>query len=128
MDRDYGAGAPPGWAATHVSAYATTHPREDWADTFAHYLHIRDTLPTAEAYGMWVDGPRVATTDSAPLDSDPEAPTTDIEALVVAWPPLTYALNAINRSMCAADLYPFVLKAEVQRKVGFVDRCVPAAG
>ena len=56
----------------YVSAYATMHPWEDWAETFAHYLHIRDTLQTAAAYGMRVDGPQVATTDSAPLHSDPD--------------------------------------------------------
>ena len=55
-------GAPDGWEQRYVSAYATMHPWEDWAETFAHYLHIRDTLQTAEAYGMRVDGPQVATT------------------------------------------------------------------
>lgn len=127
LDRHYDAGAPAGWAATHVSAYATMHPWEDWAETFAHYLHIRDTLQTAEAYGMRVDGPQVATTDSAPLHSDPDDEAPDVAGLVAAWLPLTYALNAINRSMGAADLYPFVLTAEVQRKLAFIDRCVRVA-
>jgi hypothetical protein len=126
MSRHYDEGAPSDWKTTHVSAYATMHPWEDWAETFAHYLHIRDTLQTAEAYGVRVDGPQVATTDSAPLHSDPEAPTPDVEALLDAWLPLTYALNAINRSMGAADIYPFVLTAEVQRKLAFVDRRVQA--
>jgi hypothetical protein len=128
MDRHYREGARAGWEASHVSAYATMHPWEDWAETFAHYLHIRDALQTAEAYGMRVDGPQVATTDVEPLHSDPEAPVADLEALIDAWLPLTYALNAINRSMGAADLYPFVLTREVQRKLAFVDRCVRAAG
>ncbi|MEA2193739.1 MAG: hypothetical protein QOG42_173 [Solirubrobacteraceae bacterium] len=124
MDHHYAAAAPAGWEASYVSAYATMHPWEDWAETFAHYLHIRDTQQTAEAYGVQVEGPQVATTDSAPLHSDPEAPTPDVETLLDAWLPLTYALNAINRSMGAADIYPFVLTAEVQRKLAFVDRCV----
>ena len=111
LERHYEHGAPDDWKQSHVSAYATMHPWEDWAETFAHYLHIRDTLQTAEAYGVRVDGPQVATTDDAPLHSDPEAPTPDIEALIDAWLPLTYALNAINRSMGAADVYPFVLTA-----------------
>jgi hypothetical protein len=127
MARHYEDGAPAGWERRHVSAYATMHPWEDWAETFAHYLHIRDTLQTAEAYGVRVDGPQVATTDLAPLHSDPDAPAPDIEALMAAWLPLTYALNAINRSMGAADVYPFVLTSEVQRKLAFVDRCVRAA-
>jgi hypothetical protein len=128
MERHYEQGPPLGWEARFVSAYATMHPWEDWAETFAHYLHIRDTLQTAEAYGLRVDGPHVATTDRAPLHSDPAAWMNDVDALLAAWLPLTYALNAINRSMGAADVYPFVLTPEVQRKLAFVDRCVRAAG
>ena len=52
LDRHYGGGAPPGWAQTFVSSYATMHPAEDWAETFAHYLHIRDTLDTSAAFGF----------------------------------------------------------------------------
>ena len=128
IERHYEHGAPDGWEQRHVSAYASMHPWEDWAETFAHYLHIRDTLQTAEAYGVRVDGPRVATTDSAPLHSDPDDDVPDVAALIDAWLPLTYALNAINRSMGAADVYPFVLTAEVQRKLAFVDHLVRAAG
>jgi hypothetical protein len=73
MDRHYAQGAPAGWQESFVSAYATMHPWEDWAETFAHYLHIRDTLQTAQAYGVRVAGPQVATTDRAPLHSDPGA-------------------------------------------------------
>ena len=94
MDRHYERGAPTGWEQRFVSAYATMHPWEDWAETFAHYLHIRDTLQTAEAYGVRVEGPQVATTDSEPLHSDPDATAPDLEALLAAWLPLTYALNA----------------------------------
>ncbi len=75
---------------------------------------------------MRVVGPRVATTDAAPPHSDPEAPARDLRALMAAWFPLTYALNAINRSMGAADVYAFALTPEVQRKLAFVDRRVRA--
>ncbi len=57
IDRHYAQGPPPEWPQRHVSAYATMHPSEDWAETFAHYLHIRDTLQTAAAYRVKVDGP-----------------------------------------------------------------------
>jgi hypothetical protein len=127
MARHYDTGPPPGWEQRYVSAYATMHPWEDWAETFAHLLHIRDTLQTAEAYGVRTDGPQVATTDSAPLHFDPDDDAPDVAALLDAWIPLTYALNAINRSMGAADVYPFVITAEIQRKLAFVDRCVRAA-
>jgi hypothetical protein len=127
IEHHYEQGPPADWQASFVSAYATMHPWEDWAETFAHYLHIRDALQTAEAYGVRVDGPRVATTDRVPLHSDPGPAGADLDALLAAWLPLTYALNAINRSMGAADVYPFVLAPDVQRKLAFVDRCVRAA-
>ena len=43
-------GAIPDWQATHVSAYATAHPWEDWAETWAHYLHMVDLVETAESF------------------------------------------------------------------------------
>jgi hypothetical protein len=100
------------------------HPWEDWAETFARYLHIRDTLQTARACGVRVAGPQVATTDRGPLHSDPGTAGADLDELLAAWLPLTYALNAINRSMGAADVYPFVLTPDVQRKLAFIDRRV----
>jgi hypothetical protein len=127
IDRHYEQGPAPDWQASFVSAYATMHPWEDWAETFAHYLHIRDALQTAEAYGVRVEGPQVATTDRVALHSDPGTADSGLDELLAAWLPLTYALNAINRSMGAADVYPFVLVPEVQRKLAFVDRCVRAA-
>src|SRR6202011_4002509 len=65
--RHYESGPPPDWSERYVSAYASMHPWEDWAESFAHYLHIRDTLQTAAAYGLTVAGPAVATAEGAPL-------------------------------------------------------------
>jgi hypothetical protein len=129
MDRHYAQGAPPDWPERFVSAYATMHPWEDWAETFAHYLHIRDALQTAAAYGVRVDGPAVPTTDSAPLRTGPvsAAPPADVHEMLDAWLPLTYALNALNRSMGAGDLYPFVLAPAVVDKLAHVDELVRAA-
>ena len=127
IDRHYAGGPPENWQRRFVSAYATMHPWEDWAETFAHYLHIRDTLQTADAYGLRVHGPQMATTDHSPLSADPSAPVEDLAGLLAAWLPLTYALNAINRSMGAEDLYPFVLAPAVVEKLAFVDGCVRAS-
>jgi hypothetical protein len=124
MDRYYEAGAPPGWEQSFVSAYATMHPWEDWAETFAHYLHVRDTLQTAAAYGVHVDGPPIETTDSAPLHSQPAEATADVAAMLQAWIPLTYALNAISRSMGALDLYPFILSPAIEAKLALIDALV----
>jgi hypothetical protein len=106
LDRHYEHGAPPDWGERYVSAYATMHPMEDWAETFAHYLHIRDTLQTAQAFG---------------LDAKHED---DMASMLEAWLPLTYALNQINRSMGRPDLYPFVLPPAVMDKLALVHELV----
>jgi len=126
IDRHYTEGAPDGWADEFVSAYATMHPWEDWAETFAHYLHIRDSLQTAITYGVTVSGPTVFSRDKAPLSSYPAAAPEGIFGLLDAWLPLTYALNAINRSMGADDIYPFVIPPPVVGKLGFIDELVTA--
>jgi hypothetical protein len=125
LDRHYETGAPADWPERFVSAYATMHPWEDWAETFAHYLHIRDALQTASAHGLRVEGPAIATTDEAPLHAEPAAAADgDVRALLDAWLPLTYALNAMSRSMGSSDLYPFVIAPPVQDKLGLVHRLV----
>ena len=87
------------------------HPSEDWAETFAHYLHIRDTLQTAGAY-------RVRTEIALPGPRTPEPGS--MEAIVAEWLPLSLALNQLNRSMGNDDLYPFVLAAPVVGKLALV--------
>jgi hypothetical protein len=124
MDRYYETGPPPGWEQSYVSAYATMHPWEDWAETFAHYLHVRDTLQTAAAYGLRVDGPAVDATDSVPLHSTPSQASSNVHEMLQEWIPLTYALNAISRSMGALDLYPFILSPEIESKLELIDGLV----
>jgi hypothetical protein len=124
IDRYYANGAPPGWEQRFVSAYATMHPWEDWAETFAHYLHVHDALQTAAAHGVRVEGPSPATADPTPLDSAPAQAQGGIGAMLQAWIPLTYALNAISRSMGARDVYPFVLGPEIEAKLVFIDSLV----
>ncbi len=125
MARHYRDGAPADWPERFVSAYATMHPWEDWAETFAHYLHIVDTLQTAGAYGVRVEGPPdIQTADSAGLDAEPRQAGMGFDSLLAEWLPLTYALNAMNRSMGAGDLYPFVLAPPVIEKLRFVHAVV----
>jgi hypothetical protein len=124
MDRHYETAPPVGWAQRFVSAYATMHPFEDWAETFAHYLHIRDSLQTAIAYGVTVAGPVVFSTDETPLFSYPAAAIAGIRGLLDAWLPMTYALNAMNRSMGEDDIYPFVLPPPAIDKLGLIHQLV----
>jgi hypothetical protein len=111
LDRHYTEGAPAGWEDTFVSSYATMHPAEDWAETFAHYLHIRDTLDTAAAFGL---APAGATFERRVLGPS------GFDTLIEMWLPLAWALNMVNRSMGHADLYPFVLPPAVLEKMRFV--------
>lgn len=120
MQRHYEQGPPPDWGLRHVSAYATMHPWEDWAETWAHYLHILDTLETAAAFGLKIDPEVDAEGDlTAEIDLDPFQ-TRRASRLIAAWLPLTVALNALNRSMGQPDLYPFALPPAVIDKLAFV--------
>ncbi|GAA1482613.1 putative zinc-binding metallopeptidase [Gordonia sinesedis] len=115
LDRHYDEGPPSEWRKNYVSAYATMHPYEDWAETFAHYLHIRDTLDTAAAFALAPSG--------AALDADLEGKV-GFDRIIDWWLPLTWALNQINRSMGHPDLYPFVLPARVLEKMEFIHELI----
>jgi hypothetical protein len=108
------------WRDSFVSAYASSHPWEDFAETWAHFLHIVDTLEMARSFGIRVDP--MVTDDmaySAEVDFDPHA-STSIDQLVERWLPIAAAVNNINRCMGQPDLYPFVLTPAVIQKLGFV--------
>jgi len=114
------------WYQSFVSAYATMHPWEDWAETWAHYLHMIDTLETAQAYGLALKPKAIGgavtesvTTRRVQFDS--------FDDLIAAWVPLTVALNSLNRSMGLPDLYPFVLADPVIAKLRFVHRVIALA-
>lgn len=107
LDRHYAEGAPDGWEASYISTYATMHPFEDFAETWAHYLHICDTVETAAEYGL---------TAVAPVS----AFSSFRDVVTGVWVPLTVALNMINRSMGKDDLYPFVIPGPVLDKLEFV--------
>ncbi|HSI56098.1 MAG TPA: putative zinc-binding metallopeptidase, partial [Ideonella sp.] len=121
-------GAPADWNTRHVSAYASAHPWEDWAETWAHYLHLSDTLDTARSFGL--DGAGVELGyepfEASVLGED-AADAQPFLALIRAWMELTGVLNELSRSMGVNDFYPFVLSAEAVRKLHFVHRVVTQA-
>lgn len=121
LKRHYAGGPPQGWENSFISAYAASHPWEDFAETFAHYFHIVDALDTADAFGLRTnpdveaDLPAIELTrtfDSYGMGS--------AGALIRAWVPLTLAINSINRSMGQQDLYPFVLSEPVIGKLHYI--------
>ncbi|MEC8485338.1 MAG: putative zinc-binding metallopeptidase, partial [Pseudomonadota bacterium] len=92
---------------------------EDWAETWAHYLHILDTLETAYYFGLSTRPPlpqHSQLTASASLDPYTHE---SFEDLLNENLPLTFAANCLNRSMGQPDLYPFVLVPKVRDKLGF---------
>ncbi|KKB75989.1 hypothetical protein VW35_19855 [Devosia soli] len=123
----YANGAPMGWHQSFISAYATSHPWEDFAETFAHYLHITDTVEMAAAFGIRA---RPKTGDESlalpPVRFDPYmAP--DMTDIIDNWVPLSLLLNNLNRAMGQTDAYPFVLTPPVMEKLAFINDLVHQA-
>lgn len=114
------------WNEHYISAYATMHPWEDWAETWAHYLHIIDTLETAYSFGLSVH-PLIDTKRlHAEIKKDPYI-IEEFEAIMELWLPLTFAMNSLNRSMGLHDIYPFIITEPVKEKLGFIHKVVVMA-
>jgi hypothetical protein len=127
LDRHYRCGAPEGWEASYISEYATMHPWEDFAESFAHYLHITDTLGTAAAAGVVLHADRVdglVAHDITPRVSYRDATTSE---MLADWHWLSLLFNRVNHAMGRGDLYPFSLSEPVERKLDFVHRVVQDA-
>lgn len=120
LRRHYDAGPPADWQSHYVTAYAASHPWEDWAETTAHYFHVIDTLETAKSFGVALR-PRHPDAKSLTTDTTRVAGfEADFEQILAAWVPLTLALNEFNRGMGLPDLYPFVLSAPAVEKLRLV--------
>ncbi len=115
-------GPPADWANSYISAYATMHPWEDWAETWAHYLHVVDTMGTALGFGLDaedIDG-RVTpfTRDDLYAPEDPGA--SSFLSLLNAWIEVIMVLNELARSMGQPDFYPFIMSRPVVAKLQLV--------
>ena len=115
LQQHYQHGAPADWQERFVSAYSSAHAWEDWAETWAHYLHVVDTLETASASGLTLkprrgDEPSLSTGGAS----------SDFDRMIADWVPLTYLLNNLNRGLGLADAYPFVLSPAAIAKLRFV--------
>ena len=129
LKRHYDEGPPQDWRLHWVTSYATSHPWEDWAETWAHYLHMSDTVDTAVSLGV----------DSASVDIETEPYTTadlwqpehpNAQAFLKflnSWVVLTQALNELTRSMGQPDFYPFVLPREAVAKLQFIHEVIRSA-
>lgn len=91
------------WESSHVSRYASAHPHEDWAETWAHFLHIEEALETAAVWGL----------------TEPPG-----EDWLARWMSVAVTINELNRSLGADDAYPFVITPQIAAKLEFIDRRV----
>jgi hypothetical protein len=129
LRRNYQEGPPADWAQAYISSYATMHPWEDWAETWAHYMHVIDSLGTAMGYGVDLDRDqgRVQPFGREDLYA-PEDPFADrFLRMLNAWLRMTVLLNELARSMGQPDFYPFVMSGPVVAKLQFVQIVVAEA-
>jgi hypothetical protein len=117
LERHYAGGEPAEPIDSYISSYAAAHPWEDWAETFAHYLHVADTLETARHFGFRPEPTRETRTPAAG----------GFDLLMQEWFDLTVALNALNRSMGLPDPYPFTISSRVREKLAFVHERIAEA-
>jgi hypothetical protein len=125
LDKHYREGPPPDWANFHVTSYASVHPWEDWAETWAHYLHMVDTVDTALSFGLDAEEVEI---EVEPFGADAlwrtDVPgANDFLEFLNSWVELTNVLNELSRSMGQPDFYPFVLPRAAVAKLQFI-HCV----
>lgn len=127
LKEHYANGPASNWREHFVSAYASVHPWEDWAETWAHYFHMTDTLETAAACGMSLNPDR-ADEPHMPKPTRQPVQEQSFDEIIQNWFPVTYVLNALNRGMGLADAYPFVLPPPTIDKLRFVHETICRCG
>jgi hypothetical protein len=120
-------GQVPGWQENYVSAYATSHSWEDWAETWTHYLHMVDLLETAAEYNTRIALPGDDTEDLEEVTNPFECSNPDFDELVEQWVPITLLVNSLNRSLGQEDAYPFAISAGALNKLRYVHDVIQAA-
>ena len=122
LQRHYDRGPEPDWQTRCVTAYASVHPWEDWAETWAHYLHMTDTLETASDCGLTLRPRRSTQPAGRPRFSLREANKVPFEQIIADWLAVTHVLNNLSRGLGQRDAYPFVLSEPAIEKLRFVHR------
>lgn len=121
LARYHAEGPPADWQQRFVTAYASAHPFEDWAETCAHVLLVSDAVQTAESWGLRLDGPvaraRPKSSRSQPMD----------RVVIEHWLPVAQFLNAMNRSLGQRDSYPYLMPDAVLQKMATVQRLLSDA-
>jgi hypothetical protein len=122
----YAQGAPPGWSDRFISAYAASHPWEDFAETWAHYVHIVDTLETAGSLGVSLLPKHVDDGHLAVAVEFDAYRVSAVSEIMTTWAAVSVAMNMLSRSLGQPDPYPFVLTEAVIGKFDFIHRLIRA--
>jgi hypothetical protein len=128
QQRHYDQGAPPDWQTRFVTPYASMHPWEDWAESWAHYLHITDTLEMAANFAFSVGGTTIQMPPLLDAKTRSGSRRRAFDRQISDWASMALAINAINRSMGMPDPYPFVLGDAIHDKLYFIHRVIAQAG
>ena len=110
LQRHYNLGPPPDWRDHYLTAYASAHPHEDWAETAANLMHLTDIADSFVGSGF--RAPDISDDWQPYAESDPDR-------LIRASVSIALGVNHINRSMGLSDLYPFVICPSARRKLHF---------
>lgn len=113
LEEHYSTPPAPGWEQTFISVYAASHPWEDWAETWAHLLHMVDTLESAHHFGL-----------SGPSPLAHGEGRWDMDTAIATWGEVSVALNTLNRSMGMPDPYPFTITPAIATKLKFVAQAI----
>jgi hypothetical protein len=129
LKKNYEHGPRADWADHFITSYASVHPWEDWAECWAHYLHVVDSLDTALGFGLRGEDVESAVEPFTVDDLyDPMVPDAQrVILLVNSWVQLTTVLNEMARSMGQHDFYPFVMTRSVLKKMHFIQMVVKEA-
>lgn len=126
LQRHYDNGADPSWPDRYISSYASSHPWEDWAESWAHYMHMCDGIDTAASLGLDIPDAVIEPIDDvlpAPASGE-QADPGDFSRLHDTWLKLVQVLNQMSRSMGERDFYPFIVSAAAREKLEFVHRVI----
>lgn len=105
LEKYYQEGPAADWADNYISAYATMHPWEDFAETWATYLNLVSELDTAA---------EVQFLEKNVLGKS------DLMEMVLESQKLSLALNEMNRSLGLMDAVPKPLVTPVVEKLKFI--------
>tara|TARA_R110002049_G_scaffold242357_1_gene416158 strand:- start:3443 stop:4477 length:1035 start_codon:yes stop_codon:yes gene_type:complete len=120
LKKHYKFGAPSNWNLNFISKYASAHPSEDWAETWAHYLHLMDTLETANAMNISLPLSLMQNNQGKVMECPNPYQINDFKIIFNASMMLTSAVNSLNRSMGLPDIYPFIVPKPVYEKLQFI--------